>query len=555
MVGPLLRSLPLHPHIESQSIVHTVAQRSQRSFMASLKHLRRQNRCYGDGLVFTWGSDKDTGALGHDAKDRDGDCPLPVPVEGLSNCVFVAAGPNISAAVTSPGDLYVWGKGLGLGCGGDVTTSVPRPTQVILPSSAAGVQTVSFGSTHAMCLCENGQVFVWGGNRRGQLGLGVSSVGIERRTPHLLDSIPGPVVDAKCCENYSAAVNALGHLYTWGCSKSLGHGGSFREAALEPSPRRILGALLEESVVSIGLGSLYMGCCTESGRCFTWGYGGHGNLGHGSRRSESEPVVVSGLDYSHQRAVHISCTVGQPTPGGGLNPKQDGQEGPHTLLVVHEIPTRGFEKPSYSQAAVSIGNHSATAEGPTAASSLYTFGTCHKGLCGNLASKTLTAPYDELQPYQVGSALRDVKTLKSKVTGAGGGEAKDYEAMLPDTESRWPRRELLGNVVGVASASIHNLCWNSDGELWAFGCGSGGRCGVGYFVIGANPSKPRKSRMKAYMSAPNRVGAPWPPTPEQAAALNILELDPALENAFVRQAAASRYHGICLADLPIRAPP
>ena len=61
------------------------------------------------------------------------------------------------------------------------------------------------------------------------------------------------------------------------------------------------------------------------------------------------------------------------------------------------------------------------------------------------------------------------------------------------------RGELIGKVVGAVSASIHNLVWNSRGELWAFGCGSGGRCGVGYFVTGANPDRPRKSRMKAYM--------------------------------------------------------
>jgi len=75
---------------------------------------------------------------------------------------------------------------------------------------------------------------------------------------------------------------------------------------------------------------------------------------------------------------------------------------------------------------------------------------------------------------------------------------------------------------------------------------------VGYFVVGANPLRPRKSRMKAYMSAPVAVGRAWPPDdPRQAAALRSLGLNPrVLEGAVVRAAAASRYHGVCVADLP-----
>lgn len=54
----------------------------------------------GRGFVFTWGSDNDTGALGHGDKDREGHCALPVPVAGLAHCMAVAAGPNFLGAVT-----------------------------------------------------------------------------------------------------------------------------------------------------------------------------------------------------------------------------------------------------------------------------------------------------------------------------------------------------------------------------------------------------------------------------------------------------------------------
>ena len=112
--------------------------------------------------------------------------------------------------------------------------------------------------------------------------------------------------------------------------------------------------------------------------CYTWGYGGHGNLGHGDRRSEPAPRRVKAFEAqsplsfkdvayspaaaylpacaadhlsSRQRmVVAVACTVGQRNCSGGLDPPTQGQEGPHTLFVVAEHGQRN----------------------------LYSCGTCHK---------------------------------------------------------------------------------------------------------------------------------------------------------------------------------
>jgi len=60
-------------------------------------------------------------------------------------------------------------------------------------------------------------------------------------------------------------------------------------------------------------------------------------------------------------------------------------------------------------------------------------------------------------------------------SGSGGGSDAFYGPLATaggkrSVEARWPRRQLLGCVAGASSASIHNLCWNDRGELWAFGC-------------------------------------------------------------------------------------
>lgn len=137
---------------------------------------------------------------------------------------------------------------------------------------------------------------------------------------------------------------------------------------------------------------------------------------------------------------------------------------------------------------------------------------------------------------------------------AGAGEKRevdedeDEEKEAAEAGATRPISRGLGDVVGTANGHIHALVWNRDGELWAFGCGSGGRAGVAYYVIGANPDHPRKSRMKAYMSTPNRVGACWPQTAATRRALESMGLVPALEGKRVLSAATSRYHGVCLVE-------
>eukprot|EP00620_Florenciella_sp_RCC1587_P012128 CAMPEP_0182573240 /NCGR_PEP_ID=MMETSP1324-20130603/19055_1 /TAXON_ID=236786 /ORGANISM="Florenciella sp., Strain RCC1587" /LENGTH=222 /DNA_ID=CAMNT_0024788315 /DNA_START=27 /DNA_END=693 /DNA_ORIENTATION=- len=122
--------------------------------------------------VFTWGNVRGSGALGHDATDGEGDCPLPVPVtDGLPpSIVAVAAGPNATAAVSDGGELFTWGTGLKLGHGPDAGC-VARPRRVNGGGLAAHqVLTVSLGDDHAGCTTASGAAFTWGSTKRGQCG-------------------------------------------------------------------------------------------------------------------------------------------------------------------------------------------------------------------------------------------------------------------------------------------------------------------------------------------------------------------------------------------------
>ena len=65
----------------------------------------------------------------------------------------------------------------------------------------------------------------------------------------------------------------------------------------------------------LALGSLYAGMVTVDGNLYMWGYGGHGNLGIGNRRSVGVPTLVKLLSGKNVRSVH--CAVGQINPAIG----------------------------------------------------------------------------------------------------------------------------------------------------------------------------------------------------------------------------------------------
>jgi alpha-tubulin suppressor-like RCC1 family protein len=76
----------------------------------------------------------------------------------------------------------------------------------------------------------------------------------------------------------TAAADASGKAYTWGCgvSKRLGHDSSSNE--LVP---RVVQALAGVLVTRVTCGHMHAAVVTSVGSVFTWGDGEFGKLGHG----------------------------------------------------------------------------------------------------------------------------------------------------------------------------------------------------------------------------------------------------------------------------------
>lgn len=150
---------------------------------------------------------------------------------------------------------------------------------------------------------ENKMLFVWGSSKNWQLGLDNDFGNIL--IPHQIDPDPwnGGILQVFACNNYSAALNNKGELFTWG-SGEFGRLGYSTETKQQKIPR-IIKNLLGKKIMKVSLGGYHVGAITSEGALFTWGRGINGQLGHGNINNEECPKEVK--FYPPSQIINISC--------------------------------------------------------------------------------------------------------------------------------------------------------------------------------------------------------------------------------------------------------
>lgn len=124
---------------------------------------------------------------------------------------YVATGKYSTFAIAENGDVYSWGKPNTVGALGLGNTSViTSPTKVEGISNAIAIASYS---NHSLVLTENNELYAWGENGNGQLGLGDK---VTRTMPQLVSGISGTIVGMSVGVTYSMVVTDDGTIYSWG---------------------------------------------------------------------------------------------------------------------------------------------------------------------------------------------------------------------------------------------------------------------------------------------------------------------------------------------------
>ena len=340
--------------------------------------------------------------------------------------IQVAAGNLHTAAVTKDGDLYMWGRNDDGQLG--VYTNVGKNAPVLVNNSttalpAKSVKYVALGYYHSATITKDGSLYMWGENNYGQLGDG--STHTDRYTPiKIMDN----VASVSLGNSYSAAITKDGSLYMWGYN-DYGQLGNGTLSSYNPNPVKIM-----DNVASVSLGNSHSAAITKDGSLYMWGKNDDGQLGDGtSSLFRSKPVKI--MD---------------------------------------------------NVASVSLGgNHSAAI---TKDSNLYMWGKNDYGQLGDGTTDNKT------RPHRVASNVQSVKLGYSHTTviSKDGGLytwGYNYYGQLGNgttTNSNNPIK-IMNDAVDCAGGGNHTIALKKDGTVYTWGRNSYGQLGNGTTTDSSSP--------------------------------------------------------------------
>lgn len=162
------------------------------------------------------------GQLGINNRE-DKNVPYWTTVQPLGATLVAAAG-EVSLAVTGLGKLHGWGMSLPetfvsgdgvppivTGGSASVVIDVLKPTQLMLLESDF-VFEVARGAQHTLMALINGEIFVFGENRHGQLGTGDQQ---RRKRPTRIHRFAPFVTSISAGAHHSVASTSSGEVFTW----------------------------------------------------------------------------------------------------------------------------------------------------------------------------------------------------------------------------------------------------------------------------------------------------------------------------------------------------
>lgn len=149
-------------------------------------------------------------------------------------------------------------------------------------------------------------------------GLGTGSSVLRYGAPHAIcffKSMKIEVFSVSCGHCHTLAVTNNG-IYAWGASQfgQLGLG-----KVLQCSSPELVTSLAQEIIIDAVAGQYHSVALSADGRIFTWGWGIHGQLGHGNTDEKATPFLVKALlgavvcyisaGYAHTLALSVDGVV------------------------------------------------------------------------------------------------------------------------------------------------------------------------------------------------------------------------------------------------------
>ncbi|XP_056312562.1 E3 ISG15--protein ligase HERC5.4 isoform X2 [Danio aesculapii] len=263
---------------------------------------------------------------------------------------------------------------------------------------------IACGDQHSMALTNDCQLFVWGENAHGQLGLKKEQAGTQ--SPQHLQSLYGiPVAQISAGGNHSFVLSLSGVVFGWGSNSAGQLGLGDTTDRFVPT---IVKSLSGKKTVSISCGGEHTATLSKGGTVFTFGSGGFGQLGHNSFKDEHHPRLVAELWGS--KVSQVTC-------------------GRHHTLV--------FVEPSKL---------------------IYSFGCGMQGQLGNGEQVNQSVPLPVILPTDCNHEF----TMEKLIAGENHSFALFFKN--PENESEKPKSSSDGGILTLNDRMIDR--WVSESDPW-----------------------------------------------------------------------------------------
>ncbi len=192
----------------------------------------------------------------------------------------------------SNGSIASWGYNTD-GQRGDGTIGPTSDTigTVTLPAGRTARQ-IAVGGSHALALLDNGDVYAWGGNESGQLGLG----DLFFRAAPVKVTLPAPAAAVAAGRFHSVALLTDGRVFSWGANSfgQLGDGGR------DPASLPLVSLIVD--VVQIAAGNNHVVALRLDGSVWAWGSNASGQIGDGTFKPARVPTPTGLTQIQRIRA-------------------------------------------------------------------------------------------------------------------------------------------------------------------------------------------------------------------------------------------------------------
>eukprot|EP00727_Mastigamoeba_balamuthi_P006274 m51a1_g2266 hypothetical protein (760) ;mRNA; r:345158-348398 len=182
--------------------------------------------------------------------------------------------------------------------------------EVVIPplvrevKTAKPVASISCGSMTTTAVLESGELFVWGSNKYGELGLNTRTT-VEKPQVNPFQWQGKRILQVHSGYSHSIALLNTGELLGWGKNDDGQLG--IAETRAKPSPQPITAFNMSRRVLSLAVGSSHNMALLQNGSLYAWGHNDYGQLGLGDTINRSVPQPVPGFPRAEGRVLQVAC--------------------------------------------------------------------------------------------------------------------------------------------------------------------------------------------------------------------------------------------------------